>query len=258
MPELYDTVLVPMMFLDYAEDVAAAVVAAQPTEVLEIAAGTGAVTRALHRLLPAAQITATDLNPPMLDSAAEMLPASELVRWRVADAPGPPLRGRRLRRGPVPVRRHVLPRPPGRLRRGAPRPAPRRAIRPRQLGADRGQRRGPRRGGGIGRAPARRSTPVPAADPLRVHRLGVDQAGTRGRGFTSVDARRVEHRNRPTSAHDIAVAHCQGTPIANVLAERQVDSAHATAEVARLLEDRLGPEPFSGRLSASIVSAARA
>ena len=54
--------------------------------VLETAAGTGIVTRALARTLPAAVgITATDLNQAMLDHAAAQDGASR-VAWRQADA----------------------------------------------------------------------------------------------------------------------------------------------------------------------------
>ena len=53
---------------------------------LEIAAGTGALTRELVRTLPASvTITATDLSHPMLDRA-QSHPGSERVRWQQADA----------------------------------------------------------------------------------------------------------------------------------------------------------------------------
>jgi SAM-dependent methyltransferase len=53
--------------------------------VLEIAAGTGVVTRALVHTLPeAVNITATDLNPPMLDRARSH--AGMGVHWQQADA----------------------------------------------------------------------------------------------------------------------------------------------------------------------------
>jgi len=62
-PELYDRYLVPLIFAGYAGDLAARVAAIKPKDVLETAAGTGVVTRALASRLPAsARITATDLN----------------------------------------------------------------------------------------------------------------------------------------------------------------------------------------------------
>ena len=56
------------------------------TRVLEIAAGTGVVTRALAAALPAqASIVATDLNQAMLDQAAAVTTGRPL-EWRQADA----------------------------------------------------------------------------------------------------------------------------------------------------------------------------
>ena len=86
-PQLYDTLMVPMLFDSYAADMAGRVARLRPEYVLETAAGTGAVTRALVRALPAtAQITATDLNQPMLTLAASHLPDQANVRWQQADA----------------------------------------------------------------------------------------------------------------------------------------------------------------------------
>jgi ubiquinone/menaquinone biosynthesis C-methylase UbiE len=84
--ELYDSVLVPMIFDAYAGDLASRVAALQPSRVLEIAAGTGSATRALARALPASvELVATDLNQPMLDRAAAVGTARP-VQWRQADA----------------------------------------------------------------------------------------------------------------------------------------------------------------------------
>jgi ubiquinone/menaquinone biosynthesis C-methylase UbiE len=84
--DLYDSLMVPMIFEPYAGDLASRVAALQPTRVLEIAAGTGVVTRALARALPAkVELVATDLNQPMLDRAAAVGTARP-VQWRQADA----------------------------------------------------------------------------------------------------------------------------------------------------------------------------
>ncbi|MEP6873809.1 MAG: class I SAM-dependent methyltransferase [Burkholderiales bacterium] len=85
-PELYDSHLVPLIFEPYAVDLAARVAALEPSRVLEIAAGTGVVTRAMARTLPAqVELIATDLNPPMLDRAAAVGTARP-VTWQQADA----------------------------------------------------------------------------------------------------------------------------------------------------------------------------
>ncbi|MFO1130966.1 MAG: class I SAM-dependent methyltransferase [Hyphomicrobiales bacterium] len=82
---LYESHMVPMLFAPYAADLAARVVAEHPAEVLEIAAGTGAITAELLARLPDAAITATDLNQAMLDIAAAKL-ASRRLRMRSCNA----------------------------------------------------------------------------------------------------------------------------------------------------------------------------
>jgi SAM-dependent methyltransferase len=85
-PELYDTLLVPLIFEPYAQDLARRVAALKPARVLETAAGTGVVTRALAQALsPSCEIVATDLNQPMLDRAAAVGTARP-VQWQPADA----------------------------------------------------------------------------------------------------------------------------------------------------------------------------
>src|SRR5262245_37482669 len=69
-PEHYDRGIGPVMFLDFAADMAGRVAALRPQRVLETASGTGIVTRLLRDKLPAgSQLMATDLNPPMLEVA---------------------------------------------------------------------------------------------------------------------------------------------------------------------------------------------
>ncbi|PWC34768.1 SAM-dependent methyltransferase [Azospirillum sp. TSO35-2] len=84
-PALYDRYLGPFIFEPYACDLAERL-AGFRGRLLETAAGTGIVTRALARTLPAGvAITATDLNQPMLDHAAQALDAPQ-VTWRQANA----------------------------------------------------------------------------------------------------------------------------------------------------------------------------
>ena len=86
-PQHYDQNLGPLLFSDYAADLARRIATLNPRRVLETAAGTGIVTRALRDALPAnADLTATDLNAPMLDIAATKFRPSEAVEFRTADA----------------------------------------------------------------------------------------------------------------------------------------------------------------------------
>jgi ubiquinone/menaquinone biosynthesis C-methylase UbiE len=86
-PENYDSYLVPLIFESYAQDIAQRVAALSPGAVLETAAGSGVVTRALTpRLSPRASYVVTDLNQPMLDYAATRQVADSRIRWHKADA----------------------------------------------------------------------------------------------------------------------------------------------------------------------------
>ena len=86
-PEHYDAGLGPHIFEGYAEDLAGRVAALDPAAVLELAAGTGIVTRRLRDVLPAGcDIVASDLNQPMLDFAEAKFAPDESVGFEVADA----------------------------------------------------------------------------------------------------------------------------------------------------------------------------
>lgn len=84
-PSLYETLLVPLIFEPYAADLKSRVAAREVSRVLEIAAGTGVVTRALASLPGAFSIIATDLNQAMLDQAAAIGTARP-IQWQKADA----------------------------------------------------------------------------------------------------------------------------------------------------------------------------
>jgi SAM-dependent methyltransferase len=85
-PKIYETYLVPLIFEPYAADLANRLRARPLSRVLEIAAGTGVVTRALAAALPeSVSIVATDLNQAMLDQASAV-GTRRPVEWRQADA----------------------------------------------------------------------------------------------------------------------------------------------------------------------------
>jgi SAM-dependent methyltransferase len=91
-PKLYDTYLVPLIFEPYAADLVNRLSSRSLSRVLEIAAGTGVVTRALASVLPeSVSIVATDLNQSMLDQASA-LGTKHPVEWRQADAMQLPFR----------------------------------------------------------------------------------------------------------------------------------------------------------------------
>ncbi|WP_153504372.1 class I SAM-dependent methyltransferase [Cumulibacter manganitolerans] len=254
-PQLYDSVLVPMVFLDYAEEVARAASAGEPRDVLETAAGTGVLTRTIHRVLPQARITATDLNPAMLARAAERLPESDRVRWRPANAQSLPFDDRSFDAVLCQFGAMFFPDRPGAYAEV------RRVLRP---------------GGRFVTATwgALEDNEValvvedalrelyPDDPPVFFRRVpfGYTDAGLirhelEGAGLRDVEVREVRYRNAPASAREIALAHCQGTPMANVLAERGLSLPQVTDAVTALLEQRLGTAPYEGRILANIATA---
>jgi ubiquinone/menaquinone biosynthesis C-methylase UbiE len=84
-PALYDRFMGPLLFEPYARLIAERSALLQPTCILETAAGTGILTRALNEAVPQARIVATDLNPVMVDFATQRV-RSERVVFQRADA----------------------------------------------------------------------------------------------------------------------------------------------------------------------------
>ncbi len=86
-PAAYDRYLGPILFQPYAEDLAARLPIKKTTSVLELACGTGILTRVLRTYLPSkVKLIATDLNDPMFRQAAAKFGKAEKVRWLEADA----------------------------------------------------------------------------------------------------------------------------------------------------------------------------
>jgi ubiquinone/menaquinone biosynthesis C-methylase UbiE len=85
-PEKYDRYLGPLFFEPYAQDIITRIDPKPVRAVLEIACGTGRVTRHLINHFPApVEIIATDLNADML-SIAKTINTDKRVDWEVADA----------------------------------------------------------------------------------------------------------------------------------------------------------------------------
>ena len=93
-PQHYDEFLGPRLFNGYAADLAKRVVGGNPDSVLELAAGTGIVSRCLRDHLPdVCSLVVTDLNAPMLEVAQSKFQAGENVRFETVDATVLPYEG---------------------------------------------------------------------------------------------------------------------------------------------------------------------
>ena len=174
-PENYDRHMVPLIFESYARDISQRVAALAPKAVLETAAGSGVVTRALAPLLsPDASYVVTDLNQPMLDYAKPRQGADSRIRWQKADAQALPFEDAAFDRRLLPVRRHVLSRSPIRLPGGQAGAQTGRMFPVQRLGPHRGERvrrRCHERAGGI---LSERPAPLHGAHAARLSRHRAD------------------------------------------------------------------------------------
>jgi ubiquinone/menaquinone biosynthesis C-methylase UbiE len=257
-PEIYDRLLVPLIFQPYALDLTARL-PATARDILELAAGTGVVTRAIASGFPGdARIVATDLNQPMIDYAAQVLAGDARVAWRQADALALPFaaesfdavacqfgamffsdkrqayrEARRVLRGTGPflfnawdrIAENDFPHAVTEaLAALYPQNPPRFLAR----------------------------TPHGYCDADRIRAELIDA------GFRKVSIEAVEKASRASRALDVAVAFCHGTPLRNEIeAIDGLGLEAATQAATEELVRRYGDGPIEGRIKALVIQASR-
>jgi ubiquinone/menaquinone biosynthesis C-methylase UbiE len=257
-PALYDRYLGPLLFGPYAEDLAARLRDIRQGRVLETAAGTGIVTRALARVLPPeVEILATDLNQAMLDHAAAQLRAPN-VRWRQADAQALPFEDAAFDAIVCQFGVMFFPDKQAAYREAL------RLLRPggRFVFAVWGRLADSPVSQAVSDAVAEQfpddpprffeRTPFGYADPDRI--LGeVERAG-----FEDVEVEAVEKVSMAPSARDAATGLCQGTPLRSEIEARAPGRLDAISErAAEALSARFGPGAVENRMRALVVTARR-
>ena len=258
-PELYQRLLVPMIFEPYAEDLALRLRARPPTRLLEIAAGTGAVTRAMAAALPQTiSITATDLNPGMLAQARSQ-PISREIEWGLADVMALPFGDGAFDtvvcqfgamffpdKAQAYAEVHRVLAPGGRFLFNVWEPLEDSEFPLTVMDAlERVFPNDPPR--------FMRRTPHGYCDRPTLARDLAAGGFTRPPEFTTVRA-----RSRAASARDVAVAFCQGTPMRGEIEARDASRLEeATAVAAQAVERRFGAGPIEAGISALIVSVDR-
>jgi SAM-dependent methyltransferase len=255
-PKLYESLLVPLIFEPYAEDMARRLAARPITRLLEIAAGTGVVTRRLAAQLPSgAAIVATDLNAPMLEHAAAVGTVRP-VEWRQADAMRLPFDDASF--DAIACQFGVM-FFPDRSRAFA---EARRVLRPGGVlvfnvwdrievneFAD-----------GVTQALAALFPDDPprflARTPHGCHDVAALARELRAGGFEAtpqVDT--VAARSRAPSARRPAAAYCQGTPLRSEIEARDPSALEAATEAAtRAIAARFGDGPADGLIQAHVVT----
>jgi ubiquinone/menaquinone biosynthesis C-methylase UbiE len=257
-PALYDRYLGPLIFEPYTADLAARVASGPAGRVLETAAGTGILTRALAALLSeTAKIIATDLNQPMLDFAAAQ-PGIEGVQWQQADALALPFPDRSFDVVACQFGAMFFPDKVAGYRE---------ALRVLWPGGrfvfslwDRIEEN--EFADVVTEAVAALFPDDPpnflARTPYGYYDTEKIRAELAAAGFTRVEIDTVARRSRAASPYDPAIGYCQGAPLRNEIEARDPSRlAEATDAAAAALASRFGPGPIDGKMQALVVTASR-
>jgi len=256
-PHIYDTILVPLIFEPYAKDLARRVAERSPNAVLETAAGSGVVTRALAPLLHGnTRYVVTDLNEPMLELAKHRQGADDRIEWRPADALDLPFEDSSF--DAVCCQFGVM-FFPDRIA------GYREALRVLRPGGrflfnswDRIEENEFARVVTDALATALPHDPPRflARTPHGYHDVRQIEAELRAAGFSEMEIVSVDHRSDAAEARIPALAYCQGTPLRNEIAERDPTALEAlTVHAAEAIRREFGTGAVSGKIRAHVVSA---
>jgi ubiquinone/menaquinone biosynthesis C-methylase UbiE len=257
-PENYDRYLVPLIFESFARDMARRVVALSPNAVLETAAGSGVVTRALAPGLSSdARYVVTDLNQPMLDYAANRQASDRRITWRKADALALPFQDAAF--DVVCCQFGVM-------------------FFPDRLSGYREARRVLKPGGHFlfsvwdrieenifANDVTNALAEVFPSDPPRFlprtphgyHDPGLIRSELEKAGFSGVFIETRADRSRASTPRHVAVAYCQGTPLRSEIEARDADRLEeATSYAASRIAARHGSGEVASKIQAHIILAA--
>ena len=258
-PELYDRFMVPLIFEPYARDLADRLAKAGPNDLLETAAGTGVLTRAVAARLPAStRITVTDLNQPMLDYAKAWLAGNGRVTWKQADALALPFGDQSF--DAVACQFGAM-------------------FFPDKVAGYKEARRVLKSGGhfifnvwdrisenDFADVVTQTLADIFPDDPPRFlartphgyHDVDQIRADLKAAGFANVSVDAVDARSKAPSARDPAIAYCQGTPLRNEIEARDESRLEeATMKAAEALARRFGNGAVDGRIRALVITAPR-
>ena len=251
MPEAYDRWLGPTVFQPFAADLARRVADGRPRRVLELAAGTGILTREVLAIVKGADVSATDLNEAMVEYGRGRAPEAT---WRQADALALPFDDGQFDALVCQFGVMFFPDKPAAFAEA------RRVLDP---------------GGslffntwdavdthdfaaallaGLERAfPDDPPTFMGAIPHGYADREAVTADLRRG-GFEVRSLETVTLEGRAASAADIATGFCTGTPLRPAI-EARADLTATVGIVAREMESRLGAGEVTGRMTAHVVEA---
>ncbi len=254
-PELYDRHMAPIFMEPYANHLAARLSTTAHGTLLELAAGTGVLSRALARALPpSVSLVATDLSPSML--AYSSARSNGRILWQQADAQNLPFPDCSFDGILCQLGVMFFPDKVAAYREA------RRVLRPAAqfqfLVWDRLEVNELSRAiyEAIatalpdGRAQFLARVPFAYFDATQI------QSDLRAAGFSSVEIETIILPCYAPSPLDVATGICQGTPLRNELESHGPSHAHElTRTVAANLSTRFGPGPIRAQMQALLVSA---
>ena len=258
-PKLTPALEPPLIFEYYAQDLADRVGALMPESVLETAAGSGVVARAMISALPSgSRYVVTDLNQPMLDHAASKQDLDSRISWRQADALNLPFDDASFE---VVVCQFGVMFYPDRITGYS---EAYRVLKP---------------GGKLifnvwDRIETNEFADVVAAavaavfpndppqflarTPHGYHDENLIREELHGVGFTEVSYESLETMSAAPSPRHPALAYCQGTPLRNEIEERNADLLNWVTDcAAEAISVRYGTGPVAARVRGHIITAGR-
>jgi ubiquinone/menaquinone biosynthesis C-methylase UbiE len=257
-PALYDEHLGPLIFVPYAHDLASRLADIQHGRILETAAGTGVLTRALVSSLPeTVSILATDLNQPMLDHASTQLPSTR-VNWRKADAQHLPFPDGEFDAVVCQFGVMFFPDKPRAFSEAY------RVLKPsgRFLFNVWDRIEENEFAEVVVRSIATLFPDNPpkflARTPHGHYDTAALEAQLRAAGFGAVTTDIVTRESQAANALSVAIGYCQGTPMRNEIEAYDPDRlAEATEAAAAAITGQFGPGPVTGKIQAHIITAVR-
>jgi ubiquinone/menaquinone biosynthesis C-methylase UbiE len=257
-PEIYHRHLGPVLFAPASRDLAGRLGNPPPRRVLELACGTGILTRELRvKLPPSSSLVATDLNEAMVDFARSQLAGDRGIEWRTADMASLPFPDRAF---DAVVCQHGLmfaEDKPAALRETH------RVLEPGgfawfSVWDSRDRNHWARDTHETLANLFPENPPTFYETPFGMHDADAVSALFRGTGFVDVTPERVHLRSEASSAADLARGLIEGNPVQAAIRERgTVPVERVVDEVARVLARDLGEKPARLDLNLIVFSARR-